>query len=88
MTVFVSGSSIGERCRASFDALMFNVIKVVAAGGIIVSVPGVLLGAMIPAEGLSRTETIEQNLIDDHARIWEWAGAGAEKFGQWMEEKG
>ena len=88
MTLFVTGTSLADRGASLRDGIVWNITKVFVIGGVMVSIPGTLLGAMVPAEGMTRTDTIIENLADDHGRVWNWAGQGAEAFGQWLEEKG
>lgn len=82
----VSGTSVGSRVGALKDGILWNALKVVTIGGLIVSVPGVLAGSVIPAEGLSRGETIVKNLEHDHSVVWSWIGQGAQGVTQFMSE--
>ena len=86
--ITVSGTSVGERAAALRDGILWGALKVFVIGGMVVSVPGVLLGATIPGEGLTRTETITQNLTNDHTQVWEWIGQGAQGVGEFMNERG
>ena len=83
-TQFVTGTSVGERFGALRDGIIWNIIKGVVIGGVAVSLPGTFIGMMIPGEGMTRIQTIEKNLIDDHTRVWRWAGQSVQGFGEWI----
>ena len=89
MTHFtVSGTSVSDRLYLIRDNIAWGFTRVFLVGGLQVSVPGVVAGTFVPAEGMNRTDTILKNLEHDHTVVWEHTGGGLNNLVQFMETEG
>ena len=86
--ITVSGTSVSDRLTCVFDNIKWACTKVILVGGILVSVPGVITGTIVPAEGMSRTDTFVKNVVHDHAVVWEHIGGGLNNLGAFLESEG
>ena len=86
--ITISGTSVSDRLVAARDNFMWGVTKIALIGGILVSVPSVVTGIIVPAEGMDRTDTVIQNVVHDHSVVWGWVGNGVDAFVSYMEEEG
>ena len=85
--ITIPGTSVSDRLVAARDNFMWGVTKIVLIGGILVSVPGVVTGVIVPGEGMDRTDTVIQNVVHDHSVVWGWVGNGINSVVSFMEEE-
>ena len=81
----VSGTSVGARLGVVKDNILWAVTKVAIIGAVVVSVPPILAGVIVPGEGMTRTDTVISNTMQTHYFFWEKAGDGLKAVGSFMD---
>ena len=76
----------GNRVEDFKDRLGWALTKMFIIGGLLVSVPGVVAGTFVPAEGMTRTDTVLKNWTHDHTVVWEAVGHGFNEIVDHMNE--